>query len=308
MIIKQESQNFTEENLIMILNGLPGVGKTTLAFSAPDVLLIDFDKGVKRTKPEHRKDIISISSYDELLNDIRNPQMKNYKTVVFDTCGQFIDLLKEWAAKQGYAKKDGSVSLQGFGVVKQEFLRFSSEIKKTHNIIYLFHTLKEKDQDGNPVYDLMCEGATKQTVWIPTDVGAYMEIINGERKLHFAPSQFWSAKKSYGISDTYSVPTLKEGQANDFLESLFAQIKENIQSECESMYERKKIYQTAVAEGIEIVNSINTAEDAERASVEMKKIIHALTSEAEVKDSFRKHIAELGISWDKAGKKWVQNS
>ena len=39
-ITKPEAMNFSDKNIIMIVSGLPGTGKTTLALSAPDVLLI----------------------------------------------------------------------------------------------------------------------------------------------------------------------------------------------------------------------------------------------------------------------------
>ena len=42
-IIKPEAMDFSNKNVIMIISGLPGTGKTTLALSAPDVLLIDAD-------------------------------------------------------------------------------------------------------------------------------------------------------------------------------------------------------------------------------------------------------------------------
>lgn len=55
MIVKPESMDFSNKNIIVIISGLPGVGKTTLALSAPDVVLIDADEGLSRVKPEHRR-------------------------------------------------------------------------------------------------------------------------------------------------------------------------------------------------------------------------------------------------------------
>ena len=56
MIVKPENMDFSNKNIIMIISGLPGVGKTTLSLSAPDVVLVDADEGMARVKPEHRKD------------------------------------------------------------------------------------------------------------------------------------------------------------------------------------------------------------------------------------------------------------
>ena len=98
MIVKPENMDFSNKNIIMIVSGLPGVGKTTLALSAPDVVLIDADEGMSRVKPEHRKDSSMVKTYEDLLDDIKSFE-GNYKTVVIDTCGALIDLMKDWAMR-----------------------------------------------------------------------------------------------------------------------------------------------------------------------------------------------------------------
>ena len=96
MIVKPENMDFSNKNIIMIISGLPGVGKTTLALSAPDVILIDADEGMSRVNPEHRKDSSMIKTYEELLADIKSFEGR-YKTVVIDTCGALLDLMKDLA-------------------------------------------------------------------------------------------------------------------------------------------------------------------------------------------------------------------
>ena len=119
MIVKPESMDFSNKNIIVIISGLPGVGKTTLALSAPDVVLIDADEGLSRVKPEHRKDSSMIKTYEELLADIKSFE-GHYKTVAIDTCGALIDLMKDWAMRNepSASKKSGGFSQQGYGFVK----------------------------------------------------------------------------------------------------------------------------------------------------------------------------------------------
>ena len=150
---------------------------------------------------------IIVSTYEELLADLKSDAVKKAKTLVIDTGGALIELMKDWAAKQtGGAKKGGGISLQGFGIVKSEFNRLFRELRQTHNCILLFHTLKDKDREGNIIYDIQCEGATKQTVWQPVDLGAYFQIVEGKRMLCFTPTQEYSAKSSHGVSGMYEVP------------------------------------------------------------------------------------------------------
>lgn len=56
MIVTPENMSFDTKKFSMILYGSPGVGKTTLALSAPDPVLLDFDRGISRVKAQHRKD------------------------------------------------------------------------------------------------------------------------------------------------------------------------------------------------------------------------------------------------------------
>ena len=63
-----------------------------------------------------------------------------------------------------YRQKNGDISLKGFGAVKGEFIRLTNWLKTTQNknIIYVFHTVEEKDKDGNIIQRLMCEGGSEE--------------------------------------------------------------------------------------------------------------------------------------------------
>ena len=95
-IVKPENMDFIDKNIIMIISGLPGVGKTTLALSAPDVVLIDADEGMARVNPAHRKDASICKTYEELLEDVK--AFVGTLTVVIDN-SSLIDMLKDWAMR-----------------------------------------------------------------------------------------------------------------------------------------------------------------------------------------------------------------
>lgn len=63
MIKQPEEMTFSDKTFSMILYGSPGVGKTTLALSAPDPIIIDFDRGISRVKAQHRKPTIVCDTY-----------------------------------------------------------------------------------------------------------------------------------------------------------------------------------------------------------------------------------------------------
>lgn len=302
MILKPKDMDFSNKNIIMIISGLPGVGKTTLALSAPDVVLIDADEGMARVNPSHRKDSSVVKTYEELLTDIKGFE-GHYKTVVIDTCGALIDLMKDWAMRNEPSanKKNGGFSQQGYGFVKTEFLRLSAELRKKFNVVFLFHASKDK-QDDNVFYDIVCEGSTKTLVWQPADLGAYLHIVNGERYLGFTPTMNYNAKAAYGIKGLVKVPELTDGDPNDFLTRLFAQVKENIAAEKAALQPQREQYEETMAAGRLAIESIEKPEDVSNAMDAIKILTHALTSERELKAALSDRLKTLGIVYSKENK------
>lgn len=168
-IVKPEKMNFENQKFSAIVYGSPGVGKTTLACSAPSPVLIDFDRGVSRVRADHRCPTIICETYEEVLQDIHSPEMAEFETVIIDTGGSFVTFLKDWAmrTKPGALTKSGDFNgPKGFGFVKSEFANFVNIIKTVlnKNVIFIFHTDEKADKDGNPIQRLVCEGSVKNTV------------------------------------------------------------------------------------------------------------------------------------------------
>jgi len=304
-IVKPDQMNFVGDNIIMVLSGLPGVGKTTVACSAPDVIVVDMDNGIKRVKSHHRKDAITVSNHEELLEDIKSPAFMKYKTVAIDTTGQFIESLKEWAYRTDPTarKKNGGFSQQGFGIVKSEFLRVSAELKKTHNVIYMFHVTKEKNKEET-FFELMCEGSAKNLVWIPADLGAYLQIINGERMLCFTPTSEYSAKASYGIKGMYKVPELGDGDPNAFLTGLFAKAKENMAKEAEESQKSIAEYMKVMEQGKSAIEKVSDSKTAQEATKTINELPEVLTSKAELSSILKSKLQDVGLKWNKEKKQY----
>ena len=302
-IIHPTEMNFSDKNIIMIISGLPGTGKTTLALSAPDVLLIDTDEGMARVNPAHRKDASICKTYEEVLADIKAAE-GTYKTIVIDTCGALIEYMKDWAMRTDpkASKKDGGFSLQGYGTIKSEFVRLSAELRKKFNVIYLFHENMTKNGDEGVFYELVVEGATRTLVYQPADLAAHLFIQNGRRYLGFTPTEQYSAKSAYGIKGLVEVPELKDGEPNDFLAKLFAKVRENLAAESKALAPEKEKYDAAMAEAKRACEAVNKPEDVAPAAQFIKSLPHALTSEKEATAMLKARLAELGIVWNKTEK------
>ncbi|MCL1994942.1 MAG: ATP-binding protein [Defluviitaleaceae bacterium] len=310
-IIKPQYMDFTGKKFSMLISGSPGTGKTTLALSAPNPLLIDFDKGISRVKAQHRVPTIQATNYEEVLKDLESPEMAEFKTIVIDTGGSLVTFLQDWAMRINPTtnrKKDGGISLQGFGAVKSEFIRFTSQLQYTSNkhVIYVFHTVEEKDRDIVK-QRLLCEGAARNIVWQPCDIGCFLQVIGTNRIAGFTPTEEYFAKGSYGVAGERKITTLTESTPNDYITRLFEQMQLSLKAESAIFGEREKEYNEAIETGKELVESINDIESANAFADNLKKIDHALTSEKEIGRMAKKRIKELGYSWNRSLRVWEVN-
>lgn len=306
MIVKPENMTFAEKKFSMIIYGSPGVGKTTLALSAPDPILIDFDRGMSRVRSMHRKAAIFCDTYEQVLEDIASPEMAEFQTLVVDTGGSFITFLQDWAMRTNPAQnkqKNGAISLKGFGAVKNEFARFTNYVKDTlnKNLIYVFHSIEQADKDGNAQVRLMCEGAAKNMVWTPCDFGGYVQMIGDKRVVSFTPQQEFFAKGCHGIKGNYTVPELTEATENNFITRLFTQAKDNIAHEAEEFAPIKAQYDAVMAKAHEIVDTVMDIATASAAVELLKNMDHALTSQKESSAMLKAKVNSLGLKFTKDG-------
>lgn len=308
MAIKKPTElDFSTKNIIMIISGLPGVGKTTLALSAPDCLLIDADEGLARVAPAHRRDASICKTFDEIREDVAAAK-GHYKTIVVDTGGALVEMLKQHVIdhpdeyKSG-SKTSGGISQQGFGYVKQLFLDFSADLRKNFNVVFIFHENKVKQGEGI-FYELVCEGSARTLVYQPADLAAHLCIQNGRRVLGFTPTEEYSAKSAYGIRGLMTVPELKEGEPNDFLTKLFEKVRENLKKESDEHAPQQKAYDDLMATVPDMMAAITDAESANQFAKVIDTLPHALTSKKEIGAIYKARCKEIGLDWNKQKKEW----
>ena len=292
----------------MLIAGYPGIGKSTLALSAPNPLHIDVDFGIDRIEPQYRKPYIQPKSYDEILEDLTPINVQGFDTLVFDTGGKLISLMSQWAIRQDpkYGQKDGSLSLKGYGFIGREFQRLMDycfyELDK--HIVFVFHAIEEKDGD-NTRLRIKVEGQTKNNVWEPMDLGGFVEIQGNNRTIGFSNCERYFAKGTRGIHGVWKIPELGPGKPNDFLTKLFAEYNALSAAEVARNAEERAAYEAAMAEGREIVDSVTDADSANAAMSKIKAVKHALTSQKEVNAAFNAKVKECGLFYDKVLKKYT---
>jgi len=282
MILKPEELNFDDKKLFIIIAGVPGIGKTTLALSAPKPLLIDLDKGISRVEAKYRKDTLIASSLSEVEEALKNNDLSDYETLVLDTGGSAFDLLKcEIIASNPKARQsDGSLSLKGYGIAKtryMDFVKFLRSLDK-HLVIVFHATEVTLDEDIKLTgYRIRIEGASRNEVWDDVDLGGFMETRGNKRTISFASCDRFYAKGTHGVHGVYDIPTLDGRASNNFLTKLINKVHSDYQSESEEYANYLKAMSFA-----KWIEQAKTPEDLEKCEQAFLNLKHALTSKIEL--------------------------
>lgn len=299
MIKKANELTFSDKKFTFIIAGVPGIGKTTLALSSPKPLLIDLDKGVSRVSPKHRTDTLVCNSYLELKDELSKSDLSSYETIVIDTGGKLLEMLKPVVisedAKNGM--RDGNLSLKGYGAIKRKFAEFTSFLKSFNkHIVYVFHATEVKLQDDMTGLRIRMEGSSKDEIWDDVDIGGFMEIIGKKRTIGFSNCDRYYAKGTYGVHGVYELPDLSsDNSKNTTLTDLFTSIQNELQEESKEIGEYNKV--------MEFANEIKEIKDLATLNAtytKLKGLTHHLTSKAELWFAISNKAKELGFNYDKS--------
>ena len=303
MIQKVNELNFTNKKIAMIIAGVPGVGKTTLALSSPKPLLVDLDDGLDRVEAPFRKDRIVCSDYDELVNDLSG-DLSGYETIVIDTGGKLLNFLKPVVIKQDAknGQRNGELSLKGYGAIKKAFSNFVNFVKsKDKNLIMVFHASEVNLANDVIGLRIRMEGSSKDEVWDDMDLGGFVEMIGNKRHISFSNNDRFYAKGTHGISGSFEIPTLGTGIENNFITMLFKMYNDNLRLETEHYNAYLKLMEYK-----NTINKIDGLKGLKTAFKDIQSFEHILSSKAELWFALTEKAKELGFKYDKATNDFIE--
>lgn len=323
MITKPENLTFADKKIRMLIAGFPGIGKTTLALSAPKPLYIDVDLSAERINREVLNLAVGITQprdYDELRRDLGlgcsdmelqriKKELSSFETLVVDTGGKLLTIMGNYGKKiePKYGQRDGSLSLKGYGWLGKEFQRFLDHIiyELDKHIVIVFHTVEEKDGDDTKLR-IKAEGSSKNNVWEVMDLGGFMEMRGNVRTIGFSNCERYFAKGTRGIHGVMPIPDLKPGVPNDFLAKLFLEYNAISAEEAEKAAVGQKVYDEAMEKGTAYINAVTDLDTANEARAAIASLPHALTSSRELGVLLNKKAKEYGLIFDKDSKQYIQ--
>lgn len=129
-----------------LIYGEPKVGKTTFAASAPDNLILSFEKGLNFISGVYSVDIQKWSDFKLVLQQLRKPEVQaKYKTVTIDTYSIATELCEEHICNlEGITSIDKLEWGKGFTRAKQELDKCLRTITQLgYGLIIIAHAKKD---------------------------------------------------------------------------------------------------------------------------------------------------------------------
>lgn len=298
-LIKQPSEIVGKETISALIYGQSGMGKTTLACSAPAPVLFDFDNGVSRIRAEHQVPTVQIARWQDAMDALAEltADRMGFRTVIIDTASKMIDSITEHICGAANPK------LQQWGSINNTFKAFNRTLRSLGlNVVYVAQREVEKNGEDTR-YVPQFRQSNYKDVLCDLDVCGYMEMatVRGKemRRITFDPTSRNEGKNTANFDRYYDLPTLDEGKPNNFLAVRFADYVERQRAMNE---QRAKMHHDIAAIVADFRNELDTVTDADAFSDLVQRAAtmqHVGDSKARLAVIIRDEAAKRGYKFNK---------
>lgn len=181
-------------SLVLCLYGQGGVGKSTLASTAPSPIFLDSEEGIKAFKARGIDvPFIAIKSWVDVQEAwLTVSKTDDYATIVIDPMDVFLSLLID------DIKDQGSMNIAKWVAVKDRMRRFIWAVKSSgKHVVFVAHE-DEKEDDGKLMRSPKLAANLSGELIDLCDVVGHLRIGEGEsRELLTQPTEKWKAKDRY---------------------------------------------------------------------------------------------------------------
>ena len=300
-LIRKPYELDVQTKIKALIYGQAGMGKTTLALSAPSPLLLDFDGGVHRVNYGHQVPTVQITRWEDC-EDVMKENLSDYSTLVIDTGGKMLDFMAEYIIRKNpkLGKSNGALTLQGFGERKGMFRQFCKQaMLMDKHLVFVAH--RDTQKNGEDIrYVPMFGGSSYDDLVTDLDLVGYLEAVGKKRTLTFDPSDRNDGKNTCNLPSVMELPVVvdKDGNAavNNFLQT--AVINPYIANLEHRKVEAEK-YARVVQEIREAIALITDAKSANEFVGKIDKYEHVGSSKAMAATILSQKAKALGLKFEK---------
>lgn len=287
-----------------LIYGQPGIGKSTLALSAPRPVCIDAEKGIHRVDPQFRVPSLQVDNYSQILQLLNSNEIDSFDTIVFDTAGAVLDLMQTHLVKLNpkNARGNGALSMQGYGARKVEFANLIRLLfSKQKNVLFVAHDKEDKKGDDIIIRPEIGSAGTCGDIIKAMDFVGYMEAKGKKRTICFAPSDTFYAKNSLGLNDYIEIDDTSKG--NKFIEEKIVKLTRN---RLDQQAEDRAKYDDLITIIDGNIESINSLDEINSYYSELGKLEVIWDSAYYEKDKLWQRAQDLDFDFDKTKKIFIE--
>jgi hypothetical protein len=213
------------DRLNLVLYAAPGLGKTSIAFTADAPLLLDFDNGSHRAA--NRKDSVRVSEWTDV-SGITADDLAPFRTIVVDTAGRALDCITADIIKTDpKGHKNGALTLPGYGTLKTRFITFMKLMNSFGKDVVLIAHMDEQRDGDEKIERLDVQGGSKNEIYKAADAMGRLTIQGGQRRLLFSPTDA-AFGKNPGQLDPLDVPHFTSPDFDGFLGRVIQTTKDRL--------------------------------------------------------------------------------
>jgi hypothetical protein len=293
-LIRKPHELQTTKCIKMLIYGQPGIGKSTLALSAPQPLHIDFDGGVHRVRAEHLAPTVQVESWQNVIDLLSKEDLSPFKTLIIDTAGKMLDYMSAHiiASDSKMGRKDGQLALQGFGARKGMFQRFLGQVGLMgKHVVFVAHEKEEKDGDLKVIRPEI-GGSSGSDLIKDLDLVGYVEAKGKIRTISFDPCEKFYGKNTCGLDALINLRDLDK-ERNDMLVSVFEKFAQGLEARGQMMVTYTNLMESIRAK----LDLVDGAEGANDFIVWAKTAPHLWDSSMQTRALLTAKAKALGLTW-----------
>jgi chaperonin cofactor prefoldin len=291
----------------MLVYGQPGIGKSTMALSAPNPVLFDFDGGVQRVNVAFQCPTLQVKNWEEALQALEELKSGEVpcSTIIIDTAGKMLDFMSDFIMRNDskMRMRDGSLSLKGYGARKVMFVNFLREVAMMgKNIVFVAHEREDKDGETKIVRPEI-GGSSAGDLMKELDLVGYVQAVGSDRTVYWTPQEKFYAKNTCNLPAWQKIPVIVDEkgnvtQANDTLQKVFTYYEANVKK----IEETRKRYNELLEEIEMAIENITDAKSANEFAKAIGTTEIIWDSKVRARELFKAKVEQLKLKWDAKSK------
>lgn len=309
-LIKKSNELVIPSIVKIMIYGQAGMGKSTLALSAPKPLLLDFDNGVKRVNMAHLDglDIVQITSWQDV-QQVLQENLSDYQTIVVDTIGKMMDFIITYkcGTRQPQIKDWGGINAEFSWIT-----RTLSSLNK--NVVFVAHRDTRKEGDDTVFIPALREKSYNSIV-TELDLLGYLEMRNEngiqKRTITFDPTSRNDGKNTCNLPSIMFVPNILDKDSNPTVKNDFitTQVIFPYLGMLQKKKEMQEKYEKLIAEIKDsIEREVTDAKSANEFASKIKDFKHVGSSLEMTRNIFSAKVKALGLVYDKETKTYADKA